>query len=129
MFQAIIRIFTISVLLMAFDTAETQAQGKSSAARNRHISEGHRKSAGPPPWAPAHGYRAKARYVYFKDYDVYYDHERSIYIVLSGNDWEVTAKLPVVLKGVDLRRAAKVDLDYSGDDPQSLHKVHRRKYL
>lgn len=28
-------------------------------------------SQGPPPWAPAHGYRAKTRHIYFPDHNVY----------------------------------------------------------
>ncbi|UII25898.1 hypothetical protein LVD15_21755 [Fulvivirga maritima] len=90
--------------------------------------KGKRKQQGPPPWAPAHGYRAKTRYVYFKDYDVYYDHERGVYITLSGKGWQVEAKLPDVLEKVDLPAAVKVDIDFDGLDPQKLHDEHLKLY-
>ena len=87
-----------------------------------------KKEPGPPPWAPAHGYRAKTRYVYFKDHDVYYDNDKGVYISMSGKNWKVEAKLPDVLKNVDLKLATKIDLEFDGDKPQSEHKKHLELY-
>jgi hypothetical protein len=114
------------VFTLFFITANSQelfAQGKGKGK-----GEVTKKENGPPPWAPAHGYRAKTRYVYFSEYDVYYDHDRGVYISIGGNNWQVTAKIPSILSGVDLKAAVKIDLDFSGDDPQRNNKDHRSKY-
>lgn len=50
--------------------------------------------AEPPPWAPAHGYRAKHRYVYYPRYDVYYAPERALWFWLDGGRWRAGAYLP-----------------------------------
>jgi hypothetical protein len=114
------------ILLLAFtlfSIVDSKAQGKS---KTKHKSE--KKAGGPPPWAPAHGYRAKTRYVYFKDYPVYYDNDRGVYISMSGKNWSISAKLPDILKGVDLLAAPKIDLDFSGDEPQQSYDKHREEY-
>lgn len=113
----------LTILLVAGNSQEIVAQGKGKGK-----GEVAKKENGPPPWAPAHGYRAKTRYVYFSEYDVYYDHDRGVYISIGGNNWQVTAKLPSILAGVDLKAAVKIDLDFSGDDPQRNNKDHRLKF-
>lgn len=103
----------------------TDAMGQGNSGKKKSQSG---KEIGPLPWAPAYGYRAKTRYVYFKDYDVYYDNTRGVYIFISGRKWVVTAKLPSVLTGIDLVAAVKIDLDFDGDDPQRDHDSHQKKY-
>ncbi|HEY9046599.1 MAG TPA: hypothetical protein VIN08_11915 [Ohtaekwangia sp.] len=118
------RVLIVILLALTVITAtDTMAQGKS---KKKQKSE--KRGGGPPPWAPAHGYRAKTRYVYFKDYPVYYDNDRGVYISLSGKNWSVSAKLPDILKGVDLLATPKIDLDFSGDDPQRDYDEHKSKY-
>ncbi len=39
---------------------------------------------GPPPWAPAHGYRAKHRYRYYPSAEIYFDLGRGIYFYYEG---------------------------------------------
>lgn len=116
----------ITLLLGAFALTpnEALAQGKGKDKGQKV----EKKGGGPPPWAPAHGYRAKTRYVYFKDHGVYYDHERGVYISISSGKWTVSAKLPSTLSGVDLKLAAKIDLDFDGDDPQRDFEAHKKKY-
>lgn len=43
-------------------------------------------SQGPPPWAKGHSYKAKTRYVYFPDENVYYDLQQKSYIYPSNNN-------------------------------------------
>lgn len=51
--------------------------------------------ADPPPWAPAHGYRAKQyRYVYYPEYEVYYAPETRLWFWLDGGRWRFGATLP-----------------------------------
>ncbi|MFZ6009485.1 MAG: hypothetical protein ACOYXT_03985 [Bacteroidota bacterium] len=58
----------------------------------------------------------RPRYVYYRDYDVYYDCHRSVYITFSGRNWSVSAGIPTVMRHVDLRTATRVDVDYYDDD-------------
>lgn len=53
---------------------------------------------GPPPHAPAHGYRAKHRYRYYPANEVYYDTGRRIYFYLEGDLWVADALLPYSLR-------------------------------
>lgn len=60
--------------------------------------------ADPPPWAPAHGYRAKHyrdnyyphqyRYIYYPRYNVYYAPQTQLWFWLGGGRWRVGASLP-----------------------------------
>lgn len=52
--------------------------------------------ADPPPWAPAHGYRAKQhRYVYYPAREIYYAPETRMWFWLNGGSWQFGASLPV----------------------------------
>lgn len=52
------------------------------------------EETGPPPWAPAHGYRAKYRYHYYPSSYVYYDVGRKLYFYYEGGNWQVSVSLP-----------------------------------
>lgn len=116
------------MILLAFvfvhSESFAQSKGKSQQKEKAHF----KKETGPPPWAPAHGYRAKTRYVYFSEHNFYYDNSRGIYIYLSGRNWEVSASIPSLFKSVDLNAAVKIDLDFTADDPQKYNADHKRKY-
>lgn len=58
-------------------------------------------SASPPPWAPAHGYRAKQQYqyVYYPSRGVYYAPQRGVWFWSDGKHWQVGAQLPIDLQG------------------------------
>ena len=87
-----------------------------------------KSTKGPPAWAPAHGYRANTTYIYFPDQNVYFDLQKSVYISLSGNNWQIEANLPLVFSGVDLSIAAKIELDLTTDTPQQYNSDHKAKY-
>ncbi|GAA4293033.1 hypothetical protein [Aestuariibaculum suncheonense] len=82
----------------------------------------------PPKWAPAHGYNAKTRHIYFPDRNFYYDLQKQSYIYLSGDNWRVSAKLPSLYASFDLGRAAKIELDLNSDSPQRYNNDHLVKY-
>lgn len=86
------------------------------------------KPKGPPPWAPAKGYRAQTRHIYFPEHNFYFDIQKSVYIYMSGGKWEVSANLPSIFSGVDLKIAAKVELDVDTDTPQKYNNEHKVKY-
>ena len=84
--------------------------------------------SGPPPWAPAHGYRAKTRHIYFPDYNFYFDVQKNVYIYLSGDKWQVDVRLPSIFGGIDLKGAVKVELELDTDSPQKFNAEHIVKY-
>src|SRR5258706_7109872 len=52
--------------------------------------------ADPPPWAPAHGYRAKQHtYIYYPVREVYYAPETRVWFWMAGNGWQFGSSLPV----------------------------------
>lgn len=63
-----------------------------------------------------HYYYGRPRYVYYRDYDVYYDCHRQVYISFSGRNWTVSINRPVCMDRVDVYRAARVDVDYYEDN-------------
>lgn len=82
----------------------------------------------PPYWAPAHGYRAHTRHIYFPQYNMYYDMNRGSYLYLNGRNWSVSATLPNLFVGVNLGRAEQVQLTYAGYDPYRYNEVHVVEY-
>lgn len=74
----------------------------------------------------------RPRYVYYRDYDVYYDTHNSVYISYSGRNWTASASLPIALHHVDVHRAVRMEVDYDHDDfPSYLERsrpVYRRIY-
>jgi predicted small secreted protein len=51
--------------------------------------------AGPPPWAPAHGLRARYTYQYYPSWQIYYDLNRNLYFYSSGGQWKTSHRSPV----------------------------------
>lgn len=116
------RFILLAVLFMALGMSgnDVIAQGKGKGQAKVKKSGG-----GPPAWAPAHGYRAKTRHVFFKEYDVYYDLQRSVYISLSGSNWVVSAEIPAKIANVNLSAAVQLEIDLDADDPQRLYRNHK----
>ncbi|MDZ7648173.1 MAG: hypothetical protein U5K54_13870 [Cytophagales bacterium] len=40
-----------------------------------------------PVWAPVYGYRYNTRYIYYRDYNLYYDCHRNVFVVWTGRNW------------------------------------------
>ena len=80
---------------------------------------------GPPPWAPAHGYRAKYRYRYYPSFYVYFDLERRVYFYLEGGRWRVSARLP---SGIHIEVANYVNIELDTGKPYEYFSEHRKKY-
>ena len=64
----------------------------------------------------ARHYHPRPRYIYYRDYNVYYDLHRNVYISYSGRNWSLSTSLPVALHRVDTRRAVRMEVDYYQDD-------------
>ena len=50
--------------------------------------------AAPPDHAPAHGYRAKHEYIYYREREIYYAPDTSQWFWIEGRDWRFGARLP-----------------------------------
>jgi hypothetical protein len=83
--------------------------------RKRYVTYSHHRH-GPPSWAPAYGHRYNTRYIYYRDYNVYYDCHRDVFLTWSGRHWMITTRVPDVICHVDFRRAVVVGVDYWDDD-------------
>jgi hypothetical protein len=80
---------------------------------------------GPPPWAPAHGYRAKHHYRYYPASHVYFDDGRGLYFYYEGGGWRVGASLPV---GIHLEVHDFVEIEMDTDKPYVFHSEVVKKY-
>lgn len=80
---------------------------------------------GPPPWAPAHGYRAKYRYYYYPASYVYYDTGRGLYFYIRNDRWEFAASLP---REVHIQKTEYVVLEMATETPYHHHSEVKRKY-
>lgn len=92
------------------------------------IAQGKSNGQGPPPWAPAHGFRAKTRHVYFPEYNFYFDIEKRVYIHFQAGKWMVSADLPSRLGNINLRNASKFELDIDIDNPQIYNSEHQMRF-
>lgn len=83
---------------------------------------------GPPPWAPAHGRRAKEaryRYYYYPSSGVYLNVSTGSYFYLNGGGWQMTMALPPT---VMLDTSDYVSLELETDQPYRYYDEHRVKY-
>jgi len=82
---------------------------------DRYITYRHHRHSH-PLWAPAYGYRYNTRYVYYQDYNVYYDCHRDVFVTFTGRNWVVNNRIPDVMYRVDFRSARVTGVDYWDDD-------------
>lgn len=95
----------------------------------RTVKHNGRKGGGPPPWAPAHGYRAK-QHVYFPDYYTFYDPNRNGYVYWNNDNWLFSQVLPAFLSSVDLgtaRMQVLSDVPLT-TRPETRYTVYRERY-
>jgi hypothetical protein len=83
--------------------------------RKRYVTYNHHRH-GTPSWAPAYGHRYNTRYIYYRDYNVYYDCHRDLFLTWYAGRWVITTRVPDVICHVDFRRAVVVGVDYWDDD-------------
>jgi hypothetical protein len=82
--------------------------------------------ADPPPWAPAHGYRAKHhRYYYYPAAQVYFDPDRRLYFYSDGRTWQLSAHLPA---GITIQVGNHRVIELDTDTPYVYHAEIMRKY-
>ena len=67
--------------------------------------------ADPPPWAPAHGWRAHHQYVYYPSAEVYYAPDTRMWFWLGGAGWQAGVSLPAALQGYVQVGGVNISLD------------------
>ncbi len=82
---------------------------------------------GPPPWAPAHGWRSHHNY-YFPDYEIYYHVHTAQFIYFSGTTWIYVSALPTAYAHIDLWTCRKIVISYKGKDPYNHIDQHRKSH-
>jgi len=87
---------------------------------DKHVVKG-----GPPPHAPAHGYRAKHAYHYYPDAYVYFDISRKVYFYLAGDKWRMSASLPYDFR---VRLGDHVTIELDSDRPYTHFDKHKKQY-
>ncbi len=80
---------------------------------------------GPPPHAPAYGWRRKHVYRYYPSVHVYFDIERELYFYMDGGSWQTGASLPADIH-IDLGQAVVLSLDTA--EPYVQFGKHKSKY-
>lgn len=83
------------------------------------------KRGGPPPHAPAHGYRAKYTYHYYPAAAVYFDTTRKVYFYMDGTSWKMAVSLPSRIR-VALGDHVTIEMD--SDRPYTQYETHKKKY-
>ncbi|UCF83587.1 MAG: hypothetical protein JSV50_20875 [Desulfobacteraceae bacterium] len=86
---------------------------------------GTKAKGGPPPHAPAHGYRAKYTYRYYPSEYVYFDNGRGLYFYLEGDQWRMSVSLPSRLH---VRLGDYVTIGMDSDKPYTHFEDHKRKH-
>lgn len=80
---------------------------------------------GPPPWAPAHGFRRNRDYYYYPGADVYFRPADRAWFYLDGGNWRVGVNLPTSIR-VDFDRS--VSLTMETEQPHLFHDKVRTYY-
>jgi len=82
--------------------------------------------ADPPPWAPAHGYRAKKakmyKYYYYPAQQVYYRPNYGYYY-MDNNNWRYAPRLPTTIN-----LGNRVSIDLGTPLPYTQHPVVLQQY-
>lgn len=80
---------------------------------------------GPPPWAPAHGMRAKYDYRYYPQAAVYRDDARGLWFYYEDGEWTAGANLPV---SISINVSDYVTVSMDTDTPHLHHDEVSKHY-
>lgn len=81
--------------------------------------------AAPPAHAPAHGYRAQHRYVYYPEREIYYAPESRLWFWIGDGDWRFGASLPI---GYQQYTTGGVSIELDSERPYTEHVYVTQKY-
>jgi len=114
----------LGLFIVLFLVPSCQTTG-GSVAVNMPGAQVENQRGGPPPHAPAHGYRKKYRYRYYPDAYVYFDSGRGVYFYLDRNDWKMSVSLP---RELEIRLGGAVEIEMDSDRPYVEFEGHKGKY-
>ncbi len=83
------------------------------------------ENGGPPPWAPAHGNRAKHSYRYYPYNGIYFEEKSGVYFYFNENRWQMSVSLPAAIR---ITVNDFVTLDMDTDRPYEYHNDVVKKY-
>ncbi|MDF1554315.1 MAG: hypothetical protein P1P84_14690 [Deferrisomatales bacterium] len=119
----------LSIVALAFSGCLQTSVGVrvGDSAPSAHIPEAPPSSVakGPPPWAPAHGRRAKHDYRYYPQAAVYRDDVRGLWFYYEDGKWTAGANLPV---GIRIEVGAQVTVSMDTDTPYLHHDAVAERY-
>lgn len=69
-----------------------------------------------PHWAPRYGDRYNSRYIFYEDYNLYYDCHRDVFVLWTGHTWVTTSRVPKVMYRIDFNRTRMRGVEYWDDD-------------
>ena len=119
----------IALLVLLFSGINSMDANSLKKEVKRNINSiGIWQGGGPPPWAPAHGKRAKVRYYYIPEIEVYYDLVLGEFVWWNGFTWSFSMTLPAPYATFNLYTSHRVVLDYYGNYPWYNHTFYRVKY-
>lgn len=96
-----------------------------STGKNVKVVKVYKSRNGPPPHAPAHGYRAKYSYRYYPAVQVYFDVSRRVYFYLDDGRWIVSASLP---RSIMVRLGDYAEIGMKTDRPYTKFEEHKKQY-
>jgi len=128
--KRLITVLAIVFLVFAFSSNSFAQSGSVTVQWGEDSKQGadeggYKKKGGPPPHAPAHGYRAKHQYRYYPNCNVYQEPSRGVYFYMKGDGWAVGASLPTNLQS---SLGASVSLDMDTDKPYEQNAEHLKQY-
>jgi hypothetical protein len=119
--------YTVAMFLVASLLVITDCEGSRIAAGTgpEYRDAAPVERGAPPPWAPAHGYRAKHQYLYYPSAEVYFDTGKNVYFYYRSGQWEVSAHLPAA---IHMQLDDSVTLEMDADRPYRYHQEVVRRY-
>jgi len=126
---ALILVFLFSASMLTGCSTTSGEVAVGWGKQGKPCSEAHPPSGhhghGPPPHAPAWGYRAKHQFRYYPDSYVYFDVTNKVYFYLEGVSWRTSALLPVHYQE---RLGGYVLIEADTDRPYTYFDKHRKEY-
>jgi hypothetical protein len=119
-------LFTLSAACQRTVSGRVVFEGPEPSDRSRYPQYREpSEKGGPPPWAPAHGYRAKHKYRYYPNSSVYYDSARGVYFYYDRDEWHIKSLLPDWIR---IDKSDYVTIEMDTDRPYEFHSDVYRKY-
>ena len=78
-----------------------------------------------PAWAPRKSFNR--RWIYFPNYNCYWDNWRNVYFYKNGNVWVSSPQKPAIIINVDLENEKHYELEEITDDNDEIYSTNEEK--